>query len=55
MRILFQMNLRLACKDLLDLPKEAAELRRRLIQAENVGVTNTEVPIAPATSAPPAP
>jgi len=51
MRISFQMNLRLACKDLLDLPKEAAELRRRLIQAENVGIANTEV-IVP--SGPPA-
>jgi hypothetical protein len=47
MRILFQINLRLACKDILDLPKEAAELRRRLIQAENVGIENTEVPPPP--------
>jgi len=55
MRILFQMNLRLACKDLLDLPKEAAELRRRLIQAEAVGAANTEVPALPAAPASPAP
>lgn len=56
MRILFQANLRLACaEDLLDLPKEAAELRRRMIQAENVGMENTEVPIGKsAEDAPPA-
>ena len=49
MRILYLVNLRLAYgKDLLDLPKEAAELRRRLIQAENVGMENTEVPVKPA-------
>jgi hypothetical protein len=33
---------------LLNQPKDAAELRRRLIQAENDGVTNTEVPSPPA-------
>ncbi len=54
MRILFLSNLRLACKDLLNLPKEAAELRRRLIQAENVGFENTEVPAPPAPPAAPA-
>lgn len=58
MRILYLVNLRLAYgKDLLDLPKEAAELRRRLIQAENVGMENTEVPVKPANppAAKPAP
>lgn len=48
MRVLFLVNLRLAYgKELLNQSKEAAELRRRLIQAENVGATNTEVPPPP--------
>jgi serine/threonine protein kinase len=50
MRVLFLVNLRLAYgADLLNQPKDAAEIRRRLIQGENVGATNTEVPPPPNT------